>query len=193
MTCGSCGGGGGSGVCTCYAEDSAGVEVTGIGSVSAPFQFNATQYPTPRPLGFIQRTTGITNIPAPDLEVPFTVNDIGIAGGMADISTHPTYLEAPVDGVYLFGSYLSFDDYTPDTFLMRLRVDVVPIGSSFSSSSMRIIVASNTTDRYFSLVDLYPLTAGSRISVNVTSDGTLDIIGTSENRPTLWALWVGEF
>lgn len=192
--CGSCGGG--LNTCTCFSVNSSDVTVQGNGSASHPFQFHPDVIPEPRPFGYIQRSGQFDNIPVTTfVAVIFDSNQLGIAGGMADIVTHPTTLVASVAGIYLVGGYVDFSIEGASAGDPQIRL----VKNSTTIHQNTLSTAPSAVTTHISCETLINLAVNDSIALHVSagagSPGGQDLIVTDSGlttRPTLWALWVGD-
>lgn len=173
-------------------EDSNCVIAEGNGSISHPFQFHSSDIPNPRPFGYIYQTAQQSNF-GNGFTMPFSTNDNGIAGGMADVVAFPTRLTAPVDGVYMIGAFVAISADATDYLRIRL-IKNGTISSSNPPINLGVEVFSDTTTRLYSLMTLFSLVAGDYFELLLNGSATMDAIvteGGDNLRPTMWALWVG--
>lgn len=163
----------------------------GNGSISHPFQFHSSRIPNPRPFGFIQQTVQQSNIGA-GFVVPFNSQPYGIEGGMTDLTTFPTRLTAPADGVYLVGAFVNISaDATDEANIRVFKNDGV---NSFPVVEHEVDIPDDTVRRPNSLVTLIDMVAGNWFELRLDGSATMDLLVVDNEfvcRPTLWAQWMG--
>lgn len=193
--------GDGQSVCTCHVaegcyEAASGycVIAEGNGSTSHPFQFHSDQFPNPRPFGFIQQTVQQSNFGASFI-VPFNLQPFGIEGGMTNLTTQPTRLTAPADGVYLVGAFANISaDATDPLAVLVLKNGVA--ATTDAGVGVRVDVPQDTVSRPTSLITLISMVVGDYIQLHLEGSATMDLVVTDDLpfkcKPTLWASWLGE-
>lgn len=193
-------------ICTCYADSACYsdpidycVESEGNGTSGHPFQFHSTVIPTPRPFGYIKRTTVITNI-TPGVPVTFDFGGISwpnpgaIAGGM--VGTLPTTrLVVPVDGIYIFGGFVDFAGNTNDNTNVTLGINggTALTGSGVSVSNK---ISNDTATRPIFAMSIQQFIVGDYLEMFLGVDATQDTVVTDAGfftHPTLWAMFLGDF